>query len=201
MVIDGRSATETYADYLPRGSCLAVGKESGGFDAQMFLEWAKVFAKRLRDLTSNGRKVLIIYDSYATYMRIRVLEMFRANNILVYALPAHTSGKTQPLDDFAFAFFKRSLIDAIAKVQRANVLEELDMYAYCTLLTVAYYVTFTRENVKASFRMTGIWPLDQAQLMNKALPLDENSVETVVSVADMMHMYDTSRAVARNSKL
>lgn len=37
--------------------------------------------------------------------------------------------------------------------------------------------------------------------MNKAHPLDDTNVETVVSVAEMMRMYDASRAVARNSIL
>ena len=39
-----------------------------------------------------------------------VLMLFRDNHIIAYALPAHTSGKTRPLDCVVFGTFKPQLI-------------------------------------------------------------------------------------------
>lgn len=62
-------------------------------------------------------------------MSLRFLGLFKANNIVVYALPAHTSRKTQPLDVLGFSLFKVALNFAISTVLSANELDELDMYA------------------------------------------------------------------------
>ena len=53
-----------------------------------------------------GRKVEIVYDSCRAYVSLNVLELFELSGIIVYALPAATSGKTQSLGKFVSSLFK-----------------------------------------------------------------------------------------------
>eukprot|EP00171_Calliarthron_tuberculosum_P008804 IDg8804t1 len=78
---DRQIITETYADFLPRGSAVAVHDEVGGMDSSNIFNWAKLLADHVRDLTVNGRKSLLVYDGYRSHMSLRVLEYFKGNNI------------------------------------------------------------------------------------------------------------------------
>lgn len=92
--IDGRICVQTYADYLPRTACIEMREESCGVDSANLCSWAKKVVTYVSDLTKNGMKLLLTYDDYAEHMSFRVLELFKASKIDVYALPSHTSVKT-----------------------------------------------------------------------------------------------------------
>lgn len=42
-------------------------------------------------------------------MSLKIMELFHSNGVIAYALPDHTSGKTQPCDLRLFGQFKRNL--------------------------------------------------------------------------------------------
>ena len=110
--MDG-SVVETYADSLPRRSIVTMGEEVGGVDSINVLNWAVQFLQDNKDLTVNNRKLILIYDGYRSHMSVPVLEILHKHNTIDYALPAHTSGKTQPLDFCAFSPFKAALNEAL----------------------------------------------------------------------------------------
>ena len=118
---------QTYAQLLPRHACIAMREEGGGVDAQNFLHWAYSFIESVRDLTANERHVLLTYDAYGAHMSLSVLELLRQHRIVVYALPAHTSSNTQPLDVVLFSSYKRELASAIAKTVKTGEHTQLDM--------------------------------------------------------------------------
>ena len=90
----GRIVDETPISNLPLRSTVALRQENGGVDTQNFRNWANKFVLFVAELTANDRKVLLIYDGYRAHLSVEVLEIFANNNIVVYALPAHTSEKT-----------------------------------------------------------------------------------------------------------
>ena len=89
---NGREIHETAADILPRHSFVAVREQNGGVDRHNFLNWGMAFVDSVKDLTANNRKLILPYDAYRSHITLDVLELFNKNNIIVYALPAHTSG-------------------------------------------------------------------------------------------------------------
>lgn len=95
--LNGFKVFETYADHLPKGSMVSMREENGGVDGKKFYNWAHSFVNESKDLRQNRKKMLMIFDGYRSDMSLRVLELFNANGTIVYILPAHTSGKTQPL--------------------------------------------------------------------------------------------------------
>ena len=53
----------------------------------------------------KNRKVLLVLDGYRSHMTYQALRILRNGGVIVYALPAHTSGYTQPLDVSVFGTF------------------------------------------------------------------------------------------------
>eukprot|EP00171_Calliarthron_tuberculosum_P001518 IDg1518t1 len=109
VVRGGSVVVETVADQLPRNAVVATRADSGGVDSGNFFLWATHFVRYMAPLTAGGRKVLLVYDAYRAHMSLRVLELLDANNIVAYALPAHTSAKTQPCDVVLFGAYKTRL--------------------------------------------------------------------------------------------
>lgn len=157
-VIRGKEPiVETYGDYLPSGAVIAVRKERGGVDSQNFL--CEEIHPSVQDLTENGRKILLTYDGYMAHMALAVLELFDANGIIAYTLPAHTSGKTQPCDVVLFGAYKVRLNESLHLADSTHAIDKYDEYSYCAMMSHAFEADFTRDNIKASCRRSGPWPL------------------------------------------
>ena len=199
--VDGRIVTQTYASFLPRHACLAVREERGGVDSENFLNWAHVFIESVEDLTANDRYILLIFDGYGAHMSLRVLELFRRNRIIAYALPAHTSGTTQPLDVVMFSEYKRELNNAIAATLKTADADQLDMFQYCALMTYAYNRNFTRSNIEASFRRASLWLLNPSQLLNVPRLRDTNARSEIMSPEQLVKLLDEKRAAVRKNIL
>ena len=201
VVEGGVVRTQTYADLLPRTACIALREERGAVDSTNFVHWAHKFVESVSDLTANGRHVLLTYDAYNAHMSLTVLMLFRTKRIVVYALPAHTSGKTQPLDVVAFSIYKRELNTAISSTVRVGHPEELDMWQYCSILAHAYYKAFTRENIVSSFGRSGLWPLDVQRLLGTAKPRDTNALGEICTTATLINLLEQKRRQAREGIL
>ena len=162
--VGNQTVDETPACKLPPGFTLALRTENGSVDTVNFLNWAYNFVDHVKHLRANNRKVLLIYDAYRAHISLEVLELFLSNNIIVYALPAHSSGKTQPLDTVLFSVFKTSLNTVLSNCAAVQCQNPFDLFDVCAILTEAYHMSFTVKNVKASFCRAGIWPLNPQRL-------------------------------------
>ena len=85
-------------------------------------------------------------------MALLVLELFKRNHIVAYALQAHMSGKTQPLDVIAFSAFQRKLNSAIASLVHTKTNDAEDVYEVCAVLKNAYYIAFTHSNIDTNLQ-------------------------------------------------
>ena len=103
---DGKEWVETLVDYLPRGAEIITREKVAGVDSDNFVRYSKRFVNDVSDLTEKGRKMLLLYDGYRSHMMLRALEILHEGGVIAYALPAHTSGLTQPLDLSCFNVWK-----------------------------------------------------------------------------------------------
>lgn len=94
--------------------CYSYTQGRGRNRQKNFLLLAKLFVESASDPTVCGSKVLLTYDSYRAHISLPVLDLFAVNINIVYDLPAHTSGKTQPLDANAFGVFKIALNNGVS---------------------------------------------------------------------------------------
>ena len=137
--------------------------------------------------------MLLTYDGYSEYMSMGVLELFRRNRIVVYAIPTHTCGKTQPLDVVALRSYKRENDDAIQRTLRSDEFVKLDMCHYCSVLKHAYHAAFTRANIQASFSRSDMWSLDSSRLLSTLRSRDSNALDEINQPEQLLEMLERKR--------
>lgn len=193
----GRVSVETWAQFLPRNAVTSTRAEFGGVDGYNFFEWAKEFVEYVKPDTDHGRKVLLTYDGYRSLMILRALENFEQNGVCVYALPAHSSGKTQPLDVVLFSLFKKHLQDTIEMAACLEKVSMFDGFAYCAMLRTAYLLTFAYKNIRASSARSGIWPVDPSCLLGVPRMRSAKKCNEVLTVDELERLFKTKREAAR----
>ena len=199
ILVDGKVVHDTYSMHLPRNSMVTMRKEGGGVDSSNFLAWAKQFVHSVKDLTAGGRRLLLTYDGYRSHMSLAVLELYAANGIIVYALPSHTSGKTQPMDVLVFGLYKSAFKKVITNTVDPLNSHKVTMYAFCDFMRTAYVEAFTRQNIQAAFRRCGMWPIDPSKLCPHSRPRDINDQTTLVSATELVQLYEKKREEARRN--
>ena len=144
---NGKQFVEPITSCLPTGALHIMLKELAGVDMKIFERWAVSLVSDCQSLTSGGRKVLLIYDGYRSHMGIEVLEILKTGGNIAYALPAHTSGLTQPLDVGVFGPFKQHLNRLIHEASEACAASPMDLLDLMKLMRSAYECAFTRSNI------------------------------------------------------
>lgn len=200
-ITEGSEVVETFADHLPRQSLVSVREQLGGVDTHNFYNWACNFVRDTKDLTANGRKLLLIYDGYRSHMSLQVLQLLHQNGIIVYALPAHTSGKTQPLDVCLFSPFKDALNEAMNLCISQDKDDKWDTFSFCDMLKFAYEKSFTPQNIKSGFRKAGLYPLDSSQLLSVPRPVNADNLTEMLTVDELERLFEAKRQILRTKVL
>ena len=133
-----------------------------------------MFSKCVRHLTSNDTKVLLTFDGYRSHISFRVLEHFRVNNDVFYALPAHSSVKLQTCDVVIFDVFKLEMNNTLTIIVSESEMNSIDVYQLCRIIRHAPYFALSYQNIKSSFESCGLWPIDRMKLMPVPRSQDNN---------------------------
>lgn len=193
----GRERIETLADCLLRGSIITSRSETASVDKEKFLRWAKQFVKDIQDLTSNGRKVLLLYDAYRSHMHIQALRVLDEGGVIAFALLAHISGTLQPLDVGVFGPWKAHIDKVLYSMCSPGAKNIFDLFDFCKITKAAYCSGFTRSNIQSGFRMTGLWPLDPTAILGQNRPL-LSECQTVATIEEMERMLEEKRVMLRS---
>ena len=134
-------------------------------------------------------------------MSLRVLEHFQRHNIIVYAIPAHSSGKLQPCDTGLFGEFKRKVNSIVSDLCVGNSAEPLNVYDVCKILHRAFRFTFTAPKIASAFKRSGMWPVDPMQTMAVPRPWDCDDTNRLMSPQEMRSLFLNKCQLYRNSVL
>lgn len=123
--------------------------------------WTAAYLEHTKDLRAPGN-TMVVFDGYSSHLSIRVLRLFRYKNVIVCALPSHTSHLTQTLDFTVFGPMKAHARQclSVCSDSPANAWAMLNVYAACEIITQAYVLSNTPGNIRAGFSRTGIHPLN-----------------------------------------
>ena len=135
----------------------------------------------------------MVLDGYRFRMRFRALKMLEEGGITVYAVPAHTSGVTQPLDVGVFSPFKahlRNLMEDLSSPMSHNKYGVLD---FLKLVRTACEKAFTRSNKTSSFGKSSVHPLDWGILTSTPRLLSSEHANKLATVQDIETMIDEKR--------
>ena len=197
----GRVFLQTFADHLPSRSLISMREAGGGVDTANVFKWALSFVQHVKPLTNDGRKVLLVMDGYRSHISVQVLEKFHHNNVIVYALPSHTSEKTQPLDVTVFSVFKSSINEAICSCVCRGADAKWSVYDFCRMITFAYDKAFTSVTIRSGFMRSGIWPLDHQQLLSISRPASASDADTLLCVEELQKIMEAKRRECRDNLL
>eukprot|EP00171_Calliarthron_tuberculosum_P003179 IDg3179t1 len=117
-------------------------------------------------------------------MTLQCLQLLKKCAVELHAIPAHTSGTTQPPDVSVFSPFKRRINEHTSSLSKEEG-SKIDLYNMCCAFNDAYTDTFSRSNIKGGFDKTGLWPLNSKRLLSRPLPLTYDDIDTVVQVEDL----------------
>lgn len=202
LLRDGKKITQTPASFLPRRALLVTRAERGSVDAQNFLNWAHSFVEYVRDLLENDGKVLLTYDAYRAHLSVEVLDLFRRNNIIAYAIPAHARGKLQPLDVTTFSSLKGHLRKIANECVTLSNTSDLDMFDFFAIFGTACRRSFTQKVIASGFRRSGLWPIDATRIINKPLPsTNSGNEQNLCTVSEMSKQLEARRVELRNKIL
>ena len=164
----------------PRGTRYNRSK-SGWFDGVIFEDWfnqipLKYFQKYGRDVPK-----MLIGDSLASHLSINVINLCKEFNIRFVLLQPNSTHICQPLDVAVFRPLKiywRQVINKWKMSNRGCIPK--DTFPSLLAETLEKLNITIKENLISGFRATGIFPLDEEQVL-KRVPRKEPSADASTS--------------------
>lgn len=135
---NGYNCAKTPAHSLPSRTLIAFRSETESVDADNFMQWASIIKQCIEDLKSDNRKVLLGYDAYRAHLSTPLLPLFFENSDVVYTLPAHASGKLQPLDVMIFSSFSATLRNTTRAFQTLTESKHLVLFQFFMIISHAF---------------------------------------------------------------
>lgn len=116
-----RGQYQTLQDVLM--DCKLYQRDPAGAESSIIFDWAKHFVKETEYLRPKNPFLLLFLDGYAAHLHCRTLNLFKQNNIITVALPAHSSHELQPLEVTVFGSYKSFLQRALhrASIQKRSL--------------------------------------------------------------------------------
>ena len=172
VIHKGKKVMEAWRKGMKRGITLGAS-ENGWITKRLFYIYGQCFIDKLTGwgmLKDATKKHLVLMDSHKTHMfNYQFMKLMSDNNIVVLAIPAHTSHLIQPLDDAPFAAFKSAWYEAMRIHTRASGARKLSKAEFFELFTPAWDVGLTVQNIRAGFAHTGVYPVDRARITSEKL--------------------------------
>ena len=106
------------------------------------------------------RPKLLIMDSHGQHETLGLLDEAKKENIIVLALPPHTSHHLQPLDKSVFGPFSKCYDRECTEFMAEHPDHLLNKATWPRIFNKALESGIKEENIKSGFKATGIWPLN-----------------------------------------
>lgn len=114
------------------------------------------------------RPQLLILDSHSSHEVLGLLQEAVRENIIILAMPPHTSHHLQPLDKCVFGPFSHAYDKACTDLLSEHPDLLINKTTWPRVFNTAYTAAFTKENIVSGFRATGIWPPNPSAIPESA---------------------------------
>ncbi|XP_038072690.1 tigger transposable element-derived protein 1-like [Patiria miniata] len=135
--------------------------DSGWSNSDIFERYLKEHFMKYSLPATSDDPVLLLYDGHRSHVSLPLIQWARENNIILFVLPAHTSHVLQPMDIGCFGPFEKILNGMRHTHMRHHATSGIDKYSLCEIACKAYASALTPNNLQASFRKSGIYPVDR----------------------------------------
>ncbi|XP_062607056.1 uncharacterized protein LOC134268829 [Saccostrea cucullata] len=111
------------------------------------------------------RPQLLVLDSHSSHEVLGLLEAAISENILIMALPPHTSHHLQPLDKAVFGPFSKAYGRACSEFMTNHPNHEINKSTWPRIFKSAWEASVTPDNIKSGFRATAAVSLTTTDLV------------------------------------
>ena len=137
---------------------------NGYMDEELFYTWfSQLFVPR----TAHLRKRILFIDGHGSHISLRLIDLAKESNVILFCLPPHTTHLLQPLDVAVFSPLKNhfSKITDFVQIISATSNELTTVYVnkanFHLIFKEAFNRTMSIATVIAGFRKTGIYPFNK----------------------------------------
>ena len=154
-----------------------TGQKNGWINKDIFAQYCEQvlipnFQRRRKNLDHPNNRGVLIVDGHSSRINPDLWKKFKAADIDVVILPAHTSHITQALDLCVFSLFKRWLRPlpeyrnaATAQLKRIGLLKAADH---------AWQMATCSRYIEKSFKRAGLLPYDRLVVLGSSCVLKES---------------------------
>jgi hypothetical protein len=164
---------------------------SGWTNNDLGLAWLKQVFNRETKAKARRSYRLLILDGHGSHVTMDFIKYCDENRILLAILPPHSTHTLQPLDVALFkplsTAYTTELSNFMYNCQGISSITKRDFYQ---LFHRAWHTAFTKSNIEAGFKATGLSPLNAEVVLKKfkledvERPSSSESTTSVLSASD-----------------
>ena len=154
----GKSIKFDYFNNKIPDACVGVSSK-GYMTASLFKQR---FHRHFLKHCGSHRPVLLLLDSHASHVDLEVLKIAKDNNVILFALPPHTSHLYQPLDVAIFHPLKSAFARLTSEFLTTNPNGE-PTHKFVEMLYDAHEQAVNKTNIIHGFAASRIYPCDAKQ--------------------------------------
>ena len=159
-------------------------------DAELFENW---FFHHFLMYAPPIRPLLLLLDGHSSHYGPAFVNKAAEEKVIVFCLPPHSTHQTQPLDKGAFSPLKRYWAEECHKFLSANPGKVITHYQFGAIFHNARRRAMTPSNIAAGFKITGVYPLDQYQLLPREHLEDQSHSQhtvclMILRLISLLHM-------------
>ena len=140
---------------------------NGWITREIFRQWFNHFVLSI----PSARPIILMLDGHSAHYCPETISMAAEQQIILCALPPHTTHITQPLDRGCFAPLKVAWRDICHRFSARHPGRTVSRFDFCELFAKAWFKAFTMPNIINSFEATGICPFNRHAIR---LPEDDH---------------------------
>ena len=143
-----------YSDQGPEQAL--YGKSKSGFmDGELFVKWFELlFVPKARPSPQNP--VLLLLDGHASHCTVELIDCAKRNNVILFALPPHTTHLCQPLDVAVFKSLKNEIARTVREAQLINSNLWISKRNVAKMLRITFEKSMNMSNIKKGYEKCGI---------------------------------------------
>ena len=152
-------------------------QEKANMEETLGAEWfTRVFLKNC----GRERPQLLILDSHRSHESLELVQQAADNNIILLALPPHTTHYLQPLDRCIFGPLSTAYRSACSVHMNSSPDNTVSKWTFPKLFKEAYDKAMTNTNIQSGFRACAIHPLDPSVIpLSAYLPSSPSEIESI----------------------
>ena len=164
VIFKGQNVQEYWKEFLPQGWHL-FSSHNGWINKEIFMSTARKFVKFLEEEGLYGKHHIVLMDGHSSHSYNYPLAVFlAAHNIHALLFPPHCTHFLQPFDAVILAQLKRKWQSEMTRYNRQQCGVRMTKTQFFIPFRRAWHHATQEKYIQASFRKTGIWPMDRSRV-------------------------------------